>query len=510
MKWLIVSSIVIILFSCVKSPRRHGPIVESLYYSEKHRPQFHFSPLTQWMNDPNGLVYYEGEYHLFYQYNPYGPAWGHMSWGHAVSKDLLHWEHLPVALAEYPDPATGDSTMIFSGTVVVDKNNSSGLCNGKDCLVAIYTSNVHKDNQGVVQHQSLAYSNDHGRTWERYTKNPVLNIQRKDFRDPKVFWYEPQQRWIMAVVIPDLYKVRFYQSTNLLDWTQVSEFGGIGDMTRIWECPDLYELPVENQPGKSKWVLSLSGGHPQGPAFVGMQYFVGEFDGTKFTPDDPEQAPLYVDYGKDFYAGIVFNNLPKEDNRTIMIGWVNNWTYGNQLPTAPWRGAMSIPRVLSLRMTDAGIHLLQRPVQSINAARGKELIDLTEDLGKALELEVVIDLLQSRQAGISILKNEKEETLIGYDAERQEIFLDRTHSGDVAFHKDFPSIERVKITPVDGRITLQIFVDQSILEVFINGGEQVLTEQVFPTQAKSQFRTWATEGGASFNVRAWEMKSTWR
>src|SRR6478609_6557592 len=252
-----------VIVSCSVKP----PESEVIAGKEQYRPQYHFSPQKNWTNDPNGLVYYDGEYHLFYQYNPYGDTWGHMSWGHTVSKDLLRWEQLPVAIEEYPDPATGDSTMIFSGTVVVDKNNSSGLCSGKECMVAIYTSHVHKDGEGKRQHQSLAYSNDKGRTWKRYDKNPILDIQRKDFRDPKVFWYEPQQKWVMALVVPDEYKVQLYQSKNLLQWDLMSEFGKVGDTTRIWECPDLYRLPVENEPGKSKWVLSLSGSHPAGPNF---------------------------------------------------------------------------------------------------------------------------------------------------------------------------------------------------------------------------------------------------
>ncbi len=510
MRLFIVLFAAMALVSCVKGKRYPGPIEDSLYYAESHRPQFHFSPPNNWMNDPNGLVYYEGEYHLFYQYNPQGNTWGHMSWGHAVSTDLVHWENLPVALEEYRDPSTGDSTMVFSGTVVVDNNNTSGLCDGKDCLVAIYTSHVYKGTEGIVQHQSLAYSNDQGRTWDRYEKNPILDIKRKDFRDPKVFWHAPQQHWVMALVIPDQYKVRLYSSKNLIDWSQMSEFGRMGDTTRIWECPDLYELPIENEPGKTKWVLSLSGSHPQGPAFVGMQYFVGEFDGTKFTPDDPQQPNLYVDYGKDFYAGIVFNDLPKEDRRTIMIGWVNNWTYGNQIPTSPWRGAMSIPRVLSLRRTAAGIRLLQQPLEAVNKVLDNELIDLYQDLGMALELKVTIHVRQSPQAGISLLKSDNEETLIGYDATTQELFLDRTHSGDISFHKDFPSIERVKVYPVDGEITLQIFVDHSIVEIFVNGGEQVLTEQIFSRPGKHAFSTWTTAGGASITARAWKMRSAWK
>ncbi len=505
MKLLLVGLFALTLFSCSKS-KIPDMTNDSTYYSEKYRPQFHFSPEKNWTNDPNGLVYYDGEYHLFYQYNPYGNTWGHMSWGHAVSKDLLHWEHLPIALSEYLDPATGDSTMIFSGTVVVDKNNSSGLCTGKDCMVAIYTSHVHKDNQGLVQHQSMAYSNDKGRTWKRYNKNPILDIQRKDFRDPKVFWHEPQQAWIMLLVIPDLFKVRFYKSTNLKEWTQLGEFGDIGDTTRIWECPDMYELPIENEAGKKKWVLSLSGSHPAGPAFVGMQYFIGEFDGTTFKADDPKQPPLYVDYGKDFYAGIVFNNIPKEDDRTIMIGWANNWTYGNQIPTSPWRSAMSIPRELSLKKMAKGFRLIQHPIKAISSIRGEDIKDLSSILKQSFELEIAINVSEGKESGV-ILKNTDSYTKIGYNSSSHEVFINRTMSGDVSFNKDFASIDRVKTEPTDGKIKLHVFFDYSIIEIFANDGEATICEQVFPDPGPTIVSSF---GADSVTITGWEIKSTWR
>ncbi len=506
MKWFLLLIPVLFLASCVKGPRYARPADDSTWYAEPHRPQFHFSPEKNWTNDPNGLVYYEGEYHLFYQYNPYGDKWGHMSWGHAVSKDLLAWEHLPLAIAEYENPAH-DSTMIFSGTVVVDKNNTSGLCDGKDCLVAIYTSNVHKDNKGLLQHQSLAYSNDQGRTWTRYEKNPILDIQRKDFRDPKVFWYEPAKQWIMALVIPDLYKVRFYASSNLINWNQTGEFGPLGDTTRIWECPDLYPVQIENQPGKQKWVLSLSGGHPAGPAFVGMQYFVGEFNGNTFVPDDPKQPARYVDYGKDFYAGIVVNNNPGQD--PVMIGWVNNWTYANQIPTHPWRGAMSLPRVLSLRQTSGGLRLAQRPIAATYALHQKEIIDFTSPHPKTSHLQIVLYPRASADATIHIVKSDSSETLITYDPVRQVVALDRTHSGLVSFNKDFPSIEKAEVAPINGAVTFDIFIDQSIIEVFVNDGLTVLTEQVFsPAENVTVYTT--SETGAEFNRLGWRMKRTWK
>ncbi len=503
-KITLYSAILICFASCQSKMSTENDMAN---YSEKYRPAYHFTPEKNWMNDPNGLVYYEGEYHLFYQFNPYGNTWGHMSWGHAISKDLLQWENLPVALEEYQDPLTGDSTMIFSGTALVDKNNTSGLCQGKDCLIAIYTSHVHKNGEGKMQHQSLAYSNDKGRTWKQYSKNPILDIQRKDFRDPKVFWYEPQQKWVMATVIPDLYKVRLYESKNLLEWKQLGEFGPLADTSRIWECPDLYELPIIGSEGKTKWVLSISGGHPQGPKFVGMQYFVGQFDGTNFTPDDPNQSALYLDHGKDFYAGIVYNNIPKKDGRTIMIGWVNNWTYGGQLPTSPWRSAMSLPRVLSLKETESGFRLIQTPIEEITKLRTEIITDSISSTGAA-EIEIDLDTENSLEIGIRVFKSSDEQTIIGYRTKDQVLFLDRRNSGHVSFHPDFASIEEVKLKPANGKIKLHIFIDQSIIEVFANNGEVTISNYAFPEKGEYKIETYS-QGGKAPTYKLWKLKSVW-
>lgn len=470
--------LVAIIMSC--SPKEKISI-------EQYRPQIHYSPQQNWTNDPNGLVYLDGEYHLFYQYNPYATTWGHMSWGHAVSTDLINWKELPVAIEEYVDATTGDSTMIFSGTAVVDFNNSSKLCSQPKCLVSIYTSHLHRDNQGLRQHQSLAYSNDNGRTWTRYDKNPVLDIKRKDFRDPKVFWYPEHEKWIMALVVPDLYKVQLYESKDLLAWNLMSEFGPAGDTLRIWECPDLFELPVEGQPGKTHWVLSLSGSHPAGSSFVGMQYFVGEFDGTTFT--SAQKQPLYVDFGKDYYAGIVFNNVK---DRTIMLGWVNNWTYANQIPTGKWRGMFSIPRELGLKETAAGIRLTQQPIQEWETTRVKEY-SAYELQTQTFELEVELQ----EGSGIHLFKSGTEQTTIGLRDGK--LFIDRTKSGHVDFQKDFTSVESVAIEPKPETLTVRIIADQSIIEVFTADGLYTITEQVFPTHAKPGVEVF---GGA-------EVKKVW-
>jgi fructan beta-fructosidase len=468
---------------------------ESTYYQETYRPQFHFSPEKNWINDPNGLVYLDGEYHLFYQYNPYGDKWGHMSWGHAVSTDLLHWQHLPVALTEYADRLTGDSTMIFSGTAIIDKNNSAGF--GSNAMIAIYTSNVHKDNKGLAQHQSLAYSTDKGRTWKRYDKNPVLNINRKDFRDPKVFWHEPKQKWVMVLVVPDLYTVQFYESKNLLTWKLTGEFTGIGDTTRIWECPDLYELKIEGQPNKTKWVLSLSGGHPQGPKFVGMQYFVGEFDGNTFHADST-QYPRYVDYGKDFYAGIVYNNLP--DQRTIMIGWLNNWTYANQLPTSPWRGAMSLPRELSLINTPTGLTLRQQPIAALEKLRIKKMETIeNQELSGSFEFSAEL----TEETNIEIVSESGDKLILSYNNGNFSIDRTKTLSD---FNPDFASLDAVSIPQYSPSISLRVIVDQSVVEIFITNGEQVLTELFFLRGGKVKVKS----NGEVKITESYEIKSVWR
>jgi fructan beta-fructosidase len=327
-------------------------------FQEPFRPQFHFTPERNWMNDPNGLVYHDGEYHLFYQYNPFGDKWGHMSWGHAVSSDFVHWKHLPLALSEQGE------VMIFSGSAVVDSSNSSGF--GKDDqppMVAIYTGHREETKHAKrVEDQRLAYSNDGGRTWAHYSGNPVIDIGSPEFRDPKVFWHEPTNQWIMVVVLSKEKKVRLYASHDLKKWTQLSEFGPAGAWRDpiIWECPDLFPLEVEREPSATKWVLIVNI-NPGGPAGgSGSQYFVGEFDGTRFTPDDAE-GTLWVDYGSDFYAAVTWSNVPESDGRRILLGWMSNWDYTQHIPTSPWRSAMTVPRSLRLERTSKGLRLVQEP-----------------------------------------------------------------------------------------------------------------------------------------------------
>jgi len=491
----------IFFFSCTtgirekedtKSNDKVIPVFNNL---EKYRPVFHFTPPVNWINDPNGLVYLDGEYHLFYQYNPFGDTWGHMSWGHAISADLINWNHLPVALFEE------DGIMIFSGSAVVDKENTSGFCNNSQgCIMAIYTSHI----EGKAQHQSIAYSRDKGRTWKKYVDNPVLDIAKKDFRDPKVFWYEPEQKWVMVVSVPLEYKVQFYQSKDLTDWRLTGEFGKEGDTSKIWECPDMLQVPVENSK-KRKWVLIISSGSKYGD-FTGMQYFTGNFDGQKFVSDQTQEGPQWLDQGKDFYAAITYNNL-SADSKPLLIGWVNNWRYAGSIPTSPWRGMMSIPRELTIRNVNDRLCLIQKPVSSLD-----EWLDQFEkssfknhpieenDLllnnfhATAYRMKLVLENIDAEEFGIALLKSNDKKTILGYNVSDKILFLDRKNSGDVNFHEDFSSVESVEVDLTGNQIDLDILIDRSVVEVFANDGLKVITDQVFPEDEGTGLQLYAKNG----------------
>ena len=646
-------------------------------YSEPFRPQFHFTPERNWMNDPNGMVFFDGEWHLFYQYNPHGDRWGHMSWGHAVSRDLVRWEHLPLALAEE------DGIMIFSGSAVVDWKNTSGFGEGnRPPLVAIYTG--HREGR---QDQRLAYSRDRGRTWTKFPGNPVLDVKMADFRDPKVFWHEATSRWVMTVALATEQKVHFYASPNLKEWKYVGEFGPAGAVDGLWECPDLFPLPVEkNQDGSGgggqKWVLIVNI-NPGGPAGgSGCQYFVGEFDGARFTPDplpaalaefvpdgtlladfengygdwkaegeafgrgpaegmlphqqpvlgfrgrklvnsfgggdrsqgtltsppfpitakhisfligggphdetrvdlhvdgkvvrtargrgrerlawqswdvsefrgregtlqvvdkgtgdwghinldhvllsnEPARAaseqPLWADFGADFYAGVSWSDVPRADGRRLWLGWMSNWNYANDVPTSPWRSAMSIPRELRLARIDGQYQLRQVPVAELESLRGARAAFAGGTVGDAnawirqatlesgpLELSLSIDPGSSERAGIRLYAGGDQETVIAVDPRSRTVLVDRTKSGETTFHPKFPGTQSAPLARKEGETKLRIFVDTSSIEVFIDEGERVLTTLIFPRSGGREIEFFGpaeTKIGAS---EAWPLRSAWK
>lgn len=454
-------------------------------YDQPYRPQVHFSPREHWTNDPNGLVYFEGEYHLFYQYNPFGDEWGHMSWGHAVSSDLLHWHELPVAIPEQ------DGVMIFTGSVVVDAENSSGFCAAHTpCLVAVYTGDGNTP-EGHRETQNLAYSLDKGRTWTKYKQNPVIDLHMANFRDPSVSWNEETRRWVMAVSLPKEHKVRFYSSPDLKAWTLLSEFGPTGDIAGDWECPDLLRIPAGH--GKENmWALKvgLNPGAPQGGS--GEQYFLGSFDGTTFHTSSAPGAHGWTNYGKDDYCAISYNGLPKGENPTL-IGWMSNWTYAAKLPTSPWRGQMSIPRRLSFVHDADGVALRQEPVLAPVIAPGKNG-PLKAPFEVTLSLDHGIPSAIKEASGVRIYSDDTHWTEIGFDPFQKQFYIDRTHAG-MEVSPDFPA-RTVAPLSADRRYDLTLIVDRSSVEAFAQEGTIVMTDLIYPLTEKVVVKTFPEDKSA--------------
>lgn len=477
----------------------------SSHYREPHRPQFHFSPKEKWMNDPNGMVYYEGEYHLFYQYYPDSTVWGPMHWGHAISRDLVHWEHLPIAL--YPDSLG----YIFSGSAVVDWNNTSGLgINGQPPLVAIFTyhdPDGEKAKRSDYQCQGIAYSNDKGRTWTKYDGNPVLPNRGPvaDFRDPKVIWDEGSGQWIMALAVYD--HVEFWGLKDLKSWAHLSDFGKEWGMhTGVWECPDLFPMAVEGS-DVQKWVLllSINPGGPNGGSAT--QYFVGHFDGKTFTLDESfanevkDERAIWLDAGRDNYAGVTWSDIPGEDGRRLFLGWMSNWEYAQVVPTGAWRSAMTIPRVLNLKKTEAGYRLFAQPVEELKALR-QAPIEITgtgikTSISPQTELVLDFELSDSGDAnfGVELSNGKGERYRFGYDQAANLFYSDRTQSGDFSFSEKFAGMPVTAQRLSKERILrLHLFIDAASAEIFADDGADVLTELFFPSEDFNQVKIYVEKG----------------
>lgn len=447
---------------------------------ESFRPVYHHTPAYGWMNDPNGMFYKDGLYHLYFQYNPYGSVWGNMHWGHSTSTDLMHWKFEGCAIV--PD-AWG---AIFSGSCVVDHENTAGF--GKEAVVAFYTS-AKSTPWGDIQMQSMAYSLDNGKTFTKYEGNPILTSSEKDFRDPKVFWYAPGKHWVMMLAVGQ--HMEIYSSVNLKEWKKESEFGAMqGAHGGVWECPDLVEIPVEGTREK-KWVLicNLNPGGPFGGSAA--QYFVGSFDGKKFVNESPTQTK-WMDWGKDNYATVTWNNAP--DGRCIALGWMSNWQYANNVPTRQYRSANTLARDLTLYREGQELYLKSTPSVEVKKARGKkvsipsfrvsekhEIVNLFEEKQGAYEVEIVIQNAGASKIAFCLLNDKGEKVSMYYDLNRKQFVMDRSESGTVDFSKDFPAVT-VAPANVDKELTLRLFVDRSSIEAFGEDGKFVMTNLVFPSQ----------------------------
>ncbi|MGD0730321.1 MAG: glycoside hydrolase family 32 protein [Terracidiphilus sp.] len=513
------------------------------------QPRIHFYAPPNWINDPNGPILLNGQYHLFFQLDRYGDQGGKKSWGHAVSTDLAHWEQLPLALADE------NGVSIFSGSTVEDADNTSGLCGEPasktpGCLVAIYTGatfgGTSADGKNLnQQNQNLAVSRDGGMTWTKYSGNPVLDLGLPDFRDPKVFWHEPSQSWVMVVALPDKHKVRIYRSKNLKQWELASEFGPAGAVGGVWECPDLMELPVRDGKGNrisSRWVLNVNlnpGGFAGGS---GDQYFVGQFDGFRFVEDHPGSGPHWADWGKDFYASTSFANVPADQDR-IWIAWMSNWQYASKLPSLPGRGEMTVPRRLYLRQppphpaptpSQEPLLLVQQPILPVAAhkqyeamfgAPQFETIPETnahlanhQPAGSAYLLRLTLEPGDASEVGIRLRRSASnpndpaaEETLVGIEIDKGRIFVDRTRSGRTDWSANFPARVSAPLKHSQAVIIpLEIVVDSNSIEVFAEDGETVLTDLIYPAATSLGLAFYATPtppGSAPARVRDVELIS---
>lgn len=654
---ILFSLLIIFLNACTNSsPKTMGveanfetkeqTTINGQYYKEKHRPQFHFSPEGNWMNDPNGMVYYEGEYHLFYQYYPEATVWGPMHWGHAVSNDLVRWEHLPIAL--YPDKLG----WIFSGSAVVDKNNTSGFgTNGKGPLVAIFSHHsqpIEKTGSDKFQYQSIAYSNDKGRSWTMYEGNPVVpNPGIRDFRDPKVIWHDESQKWIMTVTALD--HIKFYNSPDLKNWTYLSDFGKtVGSHDGVWECPDLFPL-VDDQ-GQKKWVLlqNMNPGNPNGGS--GCQYFVGDFDGKKFTLDpafanflgtipasypkgrvfedfengygdwvaegtafgsepittkksdnrikgvegsryagsltkavgatgsltspeftisskainfkiaggnhrgrtlikldvegktlreaegrntssmrwtgwdvskhqgkkariiiqdnhttewghinidqitfaesvanEEKSGSVWLDAGRDNYAGVTWSDVPDSDGRRIFIGWLSNWAYAQVVPTEKWRSAMTIPWELNLKNIGGVPRLISTPVRELKSLEKMNTVlpsnaKTHRFVDGLARFDLELKVLDENPIGFKIHNTKNEFVIFQYNPSNNDLTFDRRQSGELSFSPEFSSVSKVERLSLSANLQVTIFVDHSSIEIFIDNGLNVFTEIFFPSE----------------------------
>jgi len=456
------------------------------------RPCYHFTPPSNWMNDPNGLVYYQGEYHLFYQYHPASTDWGTMHWGHAVSRDLVNWQHLPIAL--YPD----EHGTIFSGSAVIDWQNTAGF--GKEAMVAVFTHY----REGNHQSQSLAYSLDQGRTWTKYAGNPVLHQPdaTPDFRDPKVFRHA-EGHWVMSLAAGNT--ILFHTSPDLINWTLSGGFGGgeYGSTGGVWETPDLFELSVDGS-SETRWVLTV-GVQGDGPARgSGTQYFVGSFDGRTFTSENPKNTVLWADHGADYYAAQSWSDEPT--GRRIMIGWQNNWLYSGVIPASTWRGSLSLPRQLSLTQTAQGIRLVQQPIPELRPLRGRHQHWNNETIGPGTDLlaniqgealEIIAEFQASatvERFGFHVRVGTDEFTTIGFDPRQKKLFMDRSHAGQSGFCNDFAGTHLASFDPPHGIVQLHIFIDRGSVEVFSGDGKAAISDIIFPSE-QSQGIELFTEGG---------------
>ena len=483
--------------------------------AERWFPTNHLAAATGWSGVPSGLVFDNGTYHAFYQHNPTGDGpTGAVDWAHATSTDLVTWTEQPVAIA-----GTADEN-VLTGSIVVDSDNTSGLGTAdQPPLVTIYTS-VGAGTQG----QSLAYSLDKGQTWQKYEDNPVLlpDDPAEKLRDPKVFWYEPGGYWVMVGAVADAFNVQLFKSENLTDWTSLSEVSSVGAQAGLWESPDLFPLALDGDPANTKWVMLVSTNSGAAAGGSGVQYFVGTFDGTTFTPEplgpagvgavQPGEMHSWADWGSDFFGATTVDSAP--DGRRVALAWMNNWHYAEAVPTSPWRGGMTLPRELSLATVDGVPRLLQTVPAEASAGLAAAGPSFAEDAvtitngsrkldddaaGTALDISLTLIPGEAEVAGVTVLGNATGQrgTRIQYVQETGILQVDRTLSGNTGFSGAFSGGAAATVALTDGKLSLRIVVDGSSVEVFAGDGRAVISSLVFPQAGDDKVGLFAGGGKAS-------------
>lgn len=466
---------------------------DSATYREKYRPQYHYTPAHRWMGDPSGLIKHNGKYLAY-------------NWGASESDDLVYWRELNNgAILDVPE---GRST--FTGSTVVDKWNTTGY--GNDAMAAIFTG-FHKDSK--KQAQDIAFSVDGGRTYHYYDRNPVLDIWSTEFRDPTVIYDEKAGRWVMVVAKALEKKVAFYGSTDLKDWVWLSDFGPMGDQDRSWECPDIFRLPVDGDRNNMKWVLVVS------VNWAREQYFIGDFDGERFTADNPSQYPLYVDEGLDYYASRVFQDYDSKEAPVYTLGWVCTWDYAQTQPSEWGKGIWSIPREYSLKTTDKGVRLYQTPLPALAGLRGKRYsatinpnpgvhaLRQVKEMGNTYELEAEFEVNGDKPFGFYLCEGDGRKLTLTYDPASQNLMLDRTNVADV----EIPKFDRIAFCHVplrNGKLLLNIFVDKSTVEIFADNGASVMTALTYPGERQDGASLFSLGKGIKVNLNAWQLRSIWQ
>lgn len=510
----IILALGIITLSCNSLPELILPSVTELDLTiresslEVYRPGFHFTPKHFWMNDPNGLVYQNGYYHLFFQHYPNATVWGPMHWGHARSKDLINWERLPIAL--YPD----DKGWIFSGSAVIDKNNTAGF--GANAMVAIYTyhnSEIEKSGSELFQSQGIAYSLDDGETWIKYSENPVLeNPGIRDFRDPKVFWNKDKSEWQMVLAAKD--KIFFYSSTNLKEWSKLSEYRDVGsNQLGVWECPDLFELKVEGTE-ETKWVLIISHGSEAANGGSGTRYVIGDYDGIEFTSSQNQYQ--WLDVGRDNYAGVTFNNMPND--RRVLMGWMSNWDYATSTPTDNWRSALTVPRELKLVKADDSYLLTNQPVEEMSLVTDSRVFIenletssiIFNDGVQQYRLQFTVKT-DSKNFEFIISNDAQEQILFNYDAINKQGEFNRSLSGKVDFNNKFISSKNqlIDFTNTGDELKFDIILDASSIEMFVNEGVIASSNQIFPTKPFNHLQFNLSDNQEVKNILVETLNSIW-